>query len=97
MEPHLHHLIEFELEYLPLRKKQEEQIPLDVGKDVRDTTGLIVCTTITITKIEQSFREFSGILIPGGSREFPDPGPSHPGNSPDPGFPTKSIPGHFSI
>jgi hypothetical protein len=26
MEPHLHHLIEFELEYLPPLKKQEEEI-----------------------------------------------------------------------
>jgi hypothetical protein len=37
MEPYLHHLIEFELEYLPPVKKQEEEIPLDVGKDDCDT------------------------------------------------------------
>jgi hypothetical protein len=51
MEPHLHHLIEFELEYLSLLKKQEEEIPLDVGIDECNTTGRIVCTTMTITKI----------------------------------------------
>jgi len=32
-EPHLHHLVELELEYLPPWKEQEKQIPLDVGKD----------------------------------------------------------------
>jgi hypothetical protein len=28
MKPHLHHLIEFELEYIPPLKKQEVEIPL---------------------------------------------------------------------
>jgi hypothetical protein len=33
MEPHLHHLAELELKYLPPLKEQEEEAPLDVGID----------------------------------------------------------------
>jgi hypothetical protein len=33
MEPHLHHMIELELQYLPPLKEEQEEITLDVGKD----------------------------------------------------------------